>query len=59
VILIDMAAALIWFGDYPYRDQVRIVGFTLFAVGINYLFWTLITSPGSRHYPPFRWRRRR
>jgi hypothetical protein len=53
VVLIDMSFAYIWFGDYPGRDAVRVVGFLLFAVGINYLFWTLMSSPGARDYPPF------
>lgn len=59
VILIDMATLYAWFGDYALRNEVRIVGFSLFLCGINYLFWTLITSQGAEHYPPRSWFRRR
>lgn len=59
VIVLDMVAAFAFLGDYPFREQIRVAGFGLFALGINYLFWTLITSPGAQHYPPRSWFRRR
>lgn len=58
-VLLDMVAAYAFFGDYPFRDAIRITGFGLFAAGINYLFWTLITSPGADDYPPRSWWQRR
>lgn len=58
-ILLDMALAVILFGDYAGREVVRIVGFSLLVVGINYLFVSMLTAPGARNYPPFTWRRRR
>lgn len=59
VILIDMGVATLTFGeDYPGRGLIRVIGFTLFVLGINYLFWTLLTSPGAENYPPRSWWRR-
>lgn len=58
VILIDMALAYATFGDYAARETIRVIGFTLFALGINYLFWTLLRSPGAERYPPQSWLRR-
>jgi hypothetical protein len=58
VIVIDLSMLYLWLGDYPGRNQLRIIGFTLFAVGINYLFATLLTSPGADRYPPRSWFRR-
>lgn len=55
VILIDMGLATLIFGDYPFRDAIRITGFALFALGVNNLFWTLISSPGADKYPPRSW----
>lgn len=59
VVIIDMSFAYAWFGDYPGRDVVRILAWSLLSLGINYLFWSLVTSPGAKDYWPFRWRRRR
>lgn len=55
MILIDMAFAAVVFGDYPYRDTIRIVGFSVFTAGIWYLFASLLTSPGAENYPPRTW----
>jgi hypothetical protein len=56
-VLINMAMAVLIFGpDYPLRPEVRLAGFTIFAVGMWYLLFTLIRSPRgpeeSRHPGP-------
>lgn len=58
VIIIDLTVAFMWFGDYPGRDLLRVVGFSLFWVGINYLLGSLIFSPGASEYPPWSWLRK-
>lgn len=58
-ILLDMALLATMWPEYPGRDQVRIVAFSLWAVGIVYLLATLVFSPGARRYPPWNWRRSR
>ena len=59
MLLIDMIVAFQLLGDYFGRDTVRLVGMTLFCVGVWYLFLTLLRTPGAHDYPPFRWRKRR
>lgn len=59
VILLDMAAAVLVFGDYAGRETVRVAGFALLFLGINYLFVSLLTAPGAEDYPPRSWRRKR
>lgn len=59
LILIDMALAVLVFGDYPLRDVIRVIGFTVYTVGIWSLFTSLVTSPGAWDYPPLSWLRRR
>jgi hypothetical protein len=56
-MLLDMALAAVLWPEYPGRDTVRVVAFTLWAVGIVYLLGTLLFSPGARAYPPWSWRR--
>ena len=57
-LLLSMGLVYIVFGEYPGRTQVRIVAFSLMVIGINYLFATLLTSPGAEDYPPRSWLRR-
>jgi cadmium resistance protein CadD (predicted permease) len=59
VIVIDLSLAFVAFGDYPGRNMLRVLGFTLFVIGIWYLLVSLLTSPGARDYPPWSWLRRR
>lgn len=59
VIIIDLSVAYLLFGDYPGRDLLRVVGFSLFFVGINYLLASLIFSENASRYPPWSWFRRR
>lgn len=59
VIIIDLTVAYLLFGDYAGRDVLRVIGFSVFLVGINYLLGTLIFSEGASEYPPWSWRRRR
>lgn len=60
VILLNLSMAFLLFGyDYWGRDFFRVLGMTAFTTGICYLLFTLLTSPGAREYPPFRWRRRK
>lgn len=60
VILLDlMAMPFALWGEYPYRSVVRLIGFSIFTVGIVYLLVTLLWSPGAKDYPPWSWRRRR
>jgi len=59
VIVIDVVVGYLWFGDYPLRDVIRVAGFGLFFLGINYLFVSLLTAPGSSKYPPRSWFRRK
>lgn len=59
LILLDLSLAFIIFGyDYWGRDFFRVLGMTAFTAGICYLLVSLLTSPGAREYPPFKWRRR-
>ena len=59
MIVIDMAAATLVLGyDYPGRDLVRVVGFALFAAGMYYLAWSMLTAPNHEEYPPYTWWRR-
>jgi hypothetical protein len=55
VMVIDLTVTYLWFGEYPGRDVLRVVGFSLFFTGINYLLATLIFSEGARKYPPWSW----
>lgn len=56
--LLNLGVAFQLFGDYPGRLQIRLVAFTLFVVGVTYLFTTLMTAPGAKDYPPWTWFRR-
>lgn len=56
VIVIDVVLATLVFGeDYPGREVIRVVGFATFAVGISYLFLSLVFSEGASRYPPWSW----
>jgi membrane-bound metal-dependent hydrolase YbcI (DUF457 family) len=57
-ILLGMGLAATMWPHYPFRDEVRVLAFTLWAVGIVYLLGTLLFSPGSRRYPPWSWLRK-
>lgn len=53
LILIDMALAVLIFGaDYPGRDVVRVVGMTVFTVGVWYLLVVLLRTPKRQHHDP-------
>lgn len=58
VIVIDVVMATLLFGDYPFRDAIRLLGFTLFTCGVNYLATTLLVAPGAESYPPRSWWRK-
>jgi hypothetical protein len=58
-ILLGMGLAATMWPTYPFQDAIRLVAFTLWAVGIVYLLVTLLFSPGARRYPPWNWRRGR
>lgn len=53
--LIDVILAYWLFGDYFGRQVLRAAMFVLFAVGMTYLFVTLLRAPNAREYPPFTW----
>jgi hypothetical protein len=57
-ILLDMGLSFQIWGDYPGRHAVRLVGFSIFLVGITYLLISLLTSRGAEDYPPRSWLRR-
>lgn len=57
-ILLGMGLAATMWPGYPLRDEVRVLAFTLWAVGIVYLLGTLLFSPGARKYPPWSWLRK-
>lgn len=59
MVVIDVILAYSLFGDYPFRDPIRVTGFAVFVTAVWYLLVTLLTIPGARDYPPFRWRRAR
>lgn len=49
MILIDLALATAMLGqDYPGRDVFRAVGFTVFTIGVWYLFVVLLKTGRSR-----------
>jgi len=55
-VLLDLGLSVVIFGpDYMLRPYVRIAAFTLFGIGIWYLFIALMRSPASRDYPPYTW----
>lgn len=56
-ILLGMGLAATMWPEYPYRDEVRAVAFTIWTIGIVYLLLALVFSPGARKYPPWNWRR--
>lgn len=56
-ILIDMILAYHTFGDFPGRQAMRVIGFSVFTLGMWFLLITLLTSRGARLYPPFAWDR--
>lgn len=58
LIVLGMALTYALFGDYPFRAEVRLVGFGVFMTGTLYLLWSLLWSPGARDYPPWKWGRR-
>lgn len=58
-MLIDLGLAAVLWPDYWLRPYVRLVGFTLFAVGVWYLLWALLRSDREGLYPPRSWWRRR
>lgn len=57
--LLNLGLATWLFGDFAGRAAIRDVGLVLFAVGLWYLLWTLLTSPGAENFPPRCWFRRR
>lgn len=58
-MLLVISLLYVWLGDYWGRDAIRVAAFALWTVGIYYLLWTLLTSPGAEKYPPRSWFRRR
>jgi hypothetical protein len=57
-MLIDLGlSVVIWGDDYLLRPVVRTVAFTLFAVGVWYLFVALLRSDRDHRYPPRSWLR--
>lgn len=58
VIVIDTAVAFFLFGDYPFRDFIRVVGMSVFMAGMWGLLLVLLFSPGADRYPPWSWMRR-
>lgn len=59
MILLDLVFLNRAIPPYPGHDLVQLIGIALFVGGIFYLFWSLVTSPGSDQYPPRSWWRRR
>lgn len=55
MMIVDVTCLYLWFGEYPGRDLIRVVGFTAFLIGVNWLLVSLIFSPGARRYPPWSW----
>ena len=55
VILLSMSLAYAWWGEYPFREAVRVVGFSVFAVGLTLLVGSLLFSEGASGYPPWSW----
>lgn len=55
MILIDMILGVQFFGDYPGRSYVRLIGFGFFVAGTWWLLLSLLASPGARRYPPRSW----
>lgn len=49
VIVLDLTAAVILFGDYPGREWIRAVGLWIFAAGLWYLLIVLVRTPRCRH----------
>lgn len=57
-LVVNLVAAALLFGDYPYRAELRLLGMLTFFVGITYLCLSLLLSPGADQYPPWSWVRR-
>ena len=57
-LIVDLVVAYQWFGEFPYRPELRVVGLGVFFVGITYLCLSLLLSPGADRYPPWSWVRR-
>lgn len=55
ILLSSMSLAYAWWGEYPLREAVRVVGFTVFAVGLTLLVGSLLFSEGASGYPPWSW----